>query len=102
MNSRTSTLIGGMMVVLVLSIAPTASGQYRGRDYDRDRFTRVEPGTIVAVRTNENIDVERRDNRVYSGIVDQEMSGDNGRLANPGGSRLELFVRVAPDNDMIL
>ena len=102
MNSRTSTLIGGMMVVLVLSIAPTATGQYRGRDYDRDRFTRIEPGTIVAVRTNETIDVERRDNRVYSGIVDQDVRGDNGRLAIPRGSRVELFVRVAPDNDLIL
>src|SRR6266446_4753927 len=102
MNSRTSTLIGGMMVVLVLSIAPTATGQYRGRDYDRDRFTRIEPGTLLAVRTNETIDVERRDNRVYTGIVDQDVRGDNGRLAIPRGATVELIVRVAPDNGLVI
>src|SRR5947199_4133892 len=57
---------------------------------------------MIAVRTNESIDVERRDNRVYTGIVDQDVRGDNGRLAIPRGSNAELIVRVRPDNDLIL
>jgi len=74
----------------------------RDRDQDRDRMTRLEPGTVIAVRTNESIDVERSDNRVYNGIVDQDVRGDNGRLAIPRGANVELIVRVARDNDLIL
>ena len=64
--------------------------------------TRLEPGTSIPVRTNEAIDVERRDNRVYHGTVDQDVRGDNGRIAIPRGSNAELMVRVAQDNDLIL
>jgi hypothetical protein len=71
-------------------------------DPDRDRLTRIEPGTNIAVRTNQTIDVDRSDNRVYTGIVDQDVRGVNGRLAIPRGSSVELMVRVAPDNDLIL
>jgi hypothetical protein len=62
----------------------------------------LEPGTVIAVRTQDWINVERRDNRVYTGIVDQDVRGENGRLAIPRGSAAELIVRVAPDNDLIL
>jgi hypothetical protein len=84
-----------------------ASAQDRDRDrFDRDRdqarITRLEPGTVIPVRTNEAIDVERQDYRVYRGIVDQDVRGDNGRLAIPRGSSVELMVRVARDNDLIL
>jgi hypothetical protein len=54
------------------------------------------------VRNNETIDVDRRDNRVYYGIVDRDVRGENGRLAIPRGANVELIVRVAPDNDLIL
>jgi hypothetical protein len=64
--------------------------------------TRLEPGTVIPVRVNEAIDIERRDNRVYYGTVDQDVRGDNGRIAVPRGSNAELIVRVAPDNDLIL
>ena len=68
----------------------------------RDHITRLEPGTLIAVRTNEGIDADKGDNRVYTGIVDQDVRGDNGRLAIPRGSRVELIVRVEPDNDLII
>jgi len=54
------------------------------------------------VRPNESIDVERKDNRVYYGIVDQDVRGDDGRLAIPRGSQAELIVRVAHDNDLVI
>jgi hypothetical protein len=57
---------------------------------------------MVSIRTNSAIDVERRDNRVYYGVVDQDVRGTNGRLAIPRGSNAELIVRVARDNDLIL
>jgi len=56
---------------------------------------------MIPVRVNESIDVERKDNRVYYGIVDQDVRGDNGRIAIPRGSNAELIVRAsttaAPD-----
>jgi hypothetical protein len=71
-------------------------------DPDRDRLTRIEPGTNVAVRTNQFINSDRGDNRIYSGTVTQDVRGGNGRLAIPAGSPVELMVRVARDNDLIL
>jgi hypothetical protein len=57
---------------------------------------------MVAVRPSESIDVDRKDYRVYRGTVDQDVRGDNGRLAIPRGSSVELMVRVQPDNDLSL
>ena len=80
----------------------------RGRDSDRNwdsrhhRYTELVPGTTIAVRTEQGINVERRDDRVYTAIVDQDVWGANRRLAIPRGSTAELVVRVEPDNDLIL
>ena len=63
---------------------------------------RLDPGTTISVRTNETIDVDRQDNRVYTGIVDQGVRGSEGRILIPRGSPVELFVRLARDNDLIL
>ena len=98
-------MIAGLALVGILSFVPSGISQERDRDRfrnDGDRFTRLEPGTNIAVRTNDSIDVERFDNRVYYGTVDQDVRGDNGRLAIPRGSRVELIVRVMRDNDLVL
>ncbi len=94
----------GAAVILALGLMPALSAQDRDRygDRDRGRFTRLEPGTVIPVRTNQGIDVERTDNRVFTGIVDQDVRGENGRLAIPRGATVELIVRVARDNDLIL
>jgi hypothetical protein len=107
-SSHLKTAIGiGAALFLSAAICPA---QDRDRDRMADRnwdqgrgmYTRLEPGTMISIRTNEAIDVERRDNRVYYGTVDQDVRGDNGRLAIPRGSNVELIVRVARDNDLIL
>ena len=55
-------------------------------------MTRIEPGTQVLVRTTEPIDVNRSDNRVYPhGRVDQDVRGENGRLAIPRGARVNWW-----------
>ena len=103
----------GVASLAALCILPAASGQQdpdrdrdshrdRNRDQDRDRSTRIETGTNLAVRTNQSIDSDRRDYQVYTGIVDEDVRGDNGRLAIPRGSTVELIVRVAQDNDLII
>ncbi len=100
-----STFCAGM-TMLALGFLPAVSAQDRDRDrdWDRDRgrFTRLGPGTTIPVRTTEGIDVERTDNRVFRGIVDQDVRGENGRLAIPRGATVELIVRVARDNDLVL
>jgi hypothetical protein len=107
MTRKTTTLAGVAALLVALSLLPAAFAQDRDRDRDRDdrdrdRVTRIEPGTVIAVRNNESIDVERKDNRVYRGIVDQDVRGENGRLAIPRGSAVEMIVRVAPDNDLVI
>jgi hypothetical protein len=106
-NERTlSARLVLMSVCTALCFASAVAAQDRngdhGSDRDRDRMTRIEPGMLLAVRTNETIDVDRRDYQVYSGIVDQDVRGDNGRLAIPRGSTVELIVRVAQDNDLVI
>lgn len=95
-----------MAVLMSLAVLPAVFAQDRDRDDrdrdDHDRITRLDPGTLIAVRTNEGIDADKGDNRVYTGIVDQDVRGQNGRLAIPRGSRVELVVRVEPDNDLIV
>ena len=101
-------ILSGVTLGTALFVTPMIQAQNRDRDFDRDRrehdnrITRIQPGTNVTVRTDEAIDVERRDNRVYTGIVDQDVRGDDGRLAIPRGSSVELIVRVARDNDLVL
>jgi hypothetical protein len=63
---------------------------------------RIDPGAVIAVRTNESISSNRSDGRIYTGIVDQDVRDRDGRLAIPRGSRVELVVRVARDNDLVL
>jgi hypothetical protein len=100
------TAFVGVASLAITASAPLCLGQDRDRDrdWDRDRgiYTRISPGTVIPVRTNNAVDVERRDNRVYYGTVDQDVRGENGRIAIPRGSNAEMIVRVAPDNDLIL
>jgi hypothetical protein len=105
-NHCMAGFFAAVALLITIGMLPVASAQDRDRgrdsDRDRDRVTRIEPGTLIAVRTNDTIDVDRRDNQVYRGIVDQDVRGNDGRLAIPRGSGVELIVRVAPDNDLVI
>jgi hypothetical protein len=90
----------GLLLACSLAVPVMASAQERFRDHDRVR--RLEPGTTIQVRTNEAIDARRAEDRTYSAIVDQDVRGDNGRIVIPRGANVELTVRVARDNDLIL
>jgi hypothetical protein len=65
-------------------------------------LTRIEPGTVIPVRTNQYISSARADGRIFTGSVSQDVMGSNGALAIPRGSDVELIVRNAPDGDLVL
>jgi hypothetical protein len=75
-------------------------GRERPRNWERN--TRLEAGTIIPVRVDQSITSERADGRIFTGVVDQDVVGTNGRLAIPRGSNVELIVRAARDGDLIL
>jgi len=105
-NMRLGT--AGVLLVAGLVAAGTLSAQDRDRarerdwDASRDRITRIEPGTVVAVRTNDRIEAERFDPRIYTGTVEDSVWGTDGRLAIPRGATVELMVREARDHDLVL
>ena len=54
----------------------------------------IPAGTTIPVRTNTTIDARDTGNgRVYSGVVAQDVLGENDKLAIPRGSDVELMVR---------
>jgi hypothetical protein len=100
--------LGVAALVAVSSLAPTVFAQ-RGADWEwrsgMRRLDRLSAGTFIPIRTNQSITSSRRDGRVYSGVVAEDVWDDYGRLAVPAiprGSRVDLIVRSAPDNDLIL
>jgi hypothetical protein len=115
---RSFRSIGSLAILSGFLLTAGAWAQDRPQDRDRDRdrmrdsdrnwdeqnkrYTQLVPGTVIGVRPNESIDVERKDNRVYTGVVDRDVRGSNGQMAIPRGSTVELIVRVARDNDLIL
>jgi hypothetical protein len=54
------------------------------------------------VRTNETIDVNRSDGRVFTGVVDQDVTDAGGRIAIPRGSNTELIATKASNRDLTL
>lgn len=70
--------------------------------YPANAVSRVEPGTNIPVRTNESINTHSRDGRIYYGRIVDDIRGGDGQVAIPRGSDVELIVRRARDNDLIL
>lgn len=96
--------VGGIAAALALCCSPIVVSAQRDPDRDRDRapYTRLEPGMTISVRTNEPIDANRSDYRVYTGTVTHDVLGRDRRVAIPRGSSVELIVRHARNNELIL
>jgi hypothetical protein len=101
---RIQTLTLGLGVFSLFAVASAVAQDRppdRGPD-DRDRVARLDPGTTVPVRVTQSIDVDKGDNRVYTGTVDADVTGDHGRIVVPRGATVEMMVRYAADNDLNL
>jgi hypothetical protein len=59
-------------------------------------------GTTITVRTNETINAKKSDGRVFTGIVDQDVTDANGSVAIPRGSNAELIVKPTSNRDLTL
>lgn len=101
-GTAVALLLGSALCFATLAVAQDRDYRDQDRDHDNYRVKRLDPGTTIPVRLNESIDVDKGDNRVYTGTVDQDVRGDNGRLVLPRGANVELMVRYTRDNDLVL
>jgi hypothetical protein len=61
---------------------------------------RVPSGRDITVRTNETIDLKGAgDGRIYTGVVDRDVTDSSGHVAIPRGSNAELIVRNINSNE---
>jgi hypothetical protein len=80
-----------------------ASAQDRGQnDRNQRYFTRIDSGSMITVRTTDYIDSDRADGRIFRGSVAEDVRDENGRIGIPRGAPVELIVRAAPDNDLMI
>jgi hypothetical protein len=84
---------------------PYADRYHNGRYDAYSPVTEVEPGTVISVRTQQPIDTNQRDGRIYPAVVQDDVWDGYRRLAVPmipRGSPAELLVHQAPDGDLVL
>jgi len=93
-NTHSTWHLAGTALAAALCLLPRTTA---GQD-----VRRLERGTTIPVRTNQAIDVERQDNRIYTGVVDEDVRDNRNRIVVPRGSAVELSVRAARDNSLIL
>jgi hypothetical protein len=62
----------------------------------------VGTGTAISVRTNEQIDAKKIDGKVFTGVVDQDVTDASGIVAIPRGSDAELIVRQGSNRELLL
>src|SRR5437762_11613845 len=97
MRNRKSGFIHTSLI-LTLSLAMIGLIPFAGAAAPQTGGT-IDAGTTIQVRTNEQINTDTSDGRVYTGVVDQQVTSTNGRLAIPKGSNVELIVRKTSNNN---
>src|SRR5262245_14159794 len=76
-----------LIVLCVLCFGATGNAQAR---YGSGR---IEPGTMIPIRTTEDINTSSSNGGIFHGVVDRDVYGRNGVLVIPRGSEAELAVR---------
>ena len=101
-STKNAAMVWGIAGTLALGLSSLGVSAQGNRNWDGQRYTRLEPGINITVRTAEPIDATRTDYRIYNGIVEQDVRGDDGNLAIPRGSSVELIARGSRNNEMVL
>jgi hypothetical protein len=97
-RNNVTTTMAGMVIVWSLGLS-AAAAQPRGR---WQPLPVIEAGTRVTVRTSRAIDERNLSGRVFTGVVDQDVSDSRGRLAIPRGAAVELIVRRGANRELFL
>ena len=64
---------------------------------------RVPAGTEIVVRTNDAIDAKHpSDSRIYTGVVERDVTDRSGRVVIPRGADAELIMRDSAENEIIV
>jgi hypothetical protein len=64
---------------------------------------RVPAGTEVVVRTNDAIDAKHpSDSRIYTAVVDRDVTDRSGRVVIPRGANAELIMRDSSENEIVV
>lgn len=94
-----SALVAGAVLwALCFASSASAQGIYRSSG----AAGMIDAGTAITVRTNESIDANDSDGRVFSGVVEQDVTNRNGNIAIPKGSNVELLVRKVSNTEVAL
>jgi len=96
--SRSLAALVAWALLWTLCIANIGGAQ----NYRTQRLGTIDAGTTITVRTNENISARDSDGRIFSGVVEQDVTNRNGYVAIPRGSDVELVVRRISDRDVAL
>src|SRR5438132_2211168 len=99
MLDRNTMMRAFLMIVVLLTLARAAHGQAQPRESgDGTAPTQIDAGVLLAVRTEERIETDRSDGRIFYGIIDQDAIGGDSRVIVSHGSIVELLVRPASDS----
>lgn len=64
---------------------------------------RVPVGSEIVVRTNESVDAKHpSDSRIYSAVVERDVTDNRGTVVIAKGSEAELIMRDASDNEIVV
>jgi hypothetical protein len=97
MRNIKTTFTGVLICLLCFAGIATAQNNQR-----YEGVGRVNAGTMIIVRTNENISSANADGRVFTGVVDQDVTERDGDIVIPRGSPAELLVRRISNNELAL
>jgi hypothetical protein len=91
-------VVGAALWALCFASSAGAQGIYRSSG----AAGTIDAGTAITIRTNENIDANNSDGRIFSGVVAQDVMNRNGNIAIPKGSNVELLVRKVSSTEVAL
>lgn len=92
-KTRLATAALAVLTSTLCFSQPVAAQVYRPSDV----ASTIAAGVSIPVRTSEAIDASAVDGRVFTGVVDADVTDSNGRVAIPRGSTAELMVRKNGD-----
>jgi hypothetical protein len=94
-RSKFAAIAAAFILWALCFTSPLSAQNYRGHGNGI-----IDAGMNITVRTNEAIRASGDDGRVYSGVVQMDVTDRNGNVAIPRGSNVELVVRRISNTDV--